>query len=380
MRFACVEFITKGGDIWRHSSGRPNYLADHLREIDATSYGTWTSALQGEHVPLHWFISGRPGPGIGGKFGLRLRAEIKWNRWRGRSSVSFDNIGYLNNFDIVLVCFHASMHRIMREFVEAARAASPALTMLGTHATFGVGLAREKWKDAEWFNDLRLFMNACDVFAIANLEAKDYFSLVSKTPVVYLPQFYPVSYTQKYFRPRESKVPVIFVSGPTNRTDIVWSCLLARELQRRFPQFEIQVTGSKGFNFQPLEGARYRVLPRMGWEEYLDVTSRAHLILNTDSTWTNGRVQADAAAVGTPCIGVNAGRQTELFPELACPDIGGTGQALGFGARLIQDEGFYRQIAADAFARLDQWSYERGPAKLDQMISAHRAGSSLTPG
>lgn len=375
MKFACIEYTSKSGGIWRPTPKRPNYLADHKREIDATSYGgTWTSALGGEHIPLSWFINGKRGPGAGERFSLPLLVQMKLNRRLGRPLVQFRNLDYLKNFDVVLVCYHPAGYRLMTQFMVEAKQRFPDIVFLGTHAVFGIGYLREHWKDSPWFRSFGTFLDLSDVFVVAIPDEPAYLSLVSNTPIVYVPQFYPVSYARKYYRTHEAKDGIIFVAGNTSRTDTVWGCLLARELHRRFPQYTIQAVGSSSFNTEPLAGSRYQLLSAMNWEDYLAVTSRAKLIINTDVLWTNGRVQADAAVVGTPCIGVNAGRQTELFPDLACHDVVDTPRILELGARLIQDAPYYEQVTTKAFAMLEQWSYEKAPGKLEELVASYPTG------
>lgn len=374
MRFACVEYTTKSGHIWRPTPERPNYLCDHKNEIDAAGYGTWTSALDGEHVPVTWFHDGKPGPAIGEKLPIRTRISMRLNRRRNKPILSFDNLDYVDNFDVMLVCFHFYGYRLMTDFLVAAKKRFPDKVFLGTHAVFSLGRLREYWTNSDLFIHLQRFMNECDIFTIANPQAVDYFDLITGTPVVYFPQFYPVSYAGRHFKDVDHKDKSIFVAGSTSRNDITWSCLLAVQLQKRFPDYVIQIVGKDDFNYAALQDANYEILPYMSWDEYLDVTSRARLVLNTDVGWTNGRVQADAAAVGTPCIGSNAGRQTELFPDLVCRDIEDTAKALSLGTKLIENADYYQSVTSRALRTLEGWSYESGPARLADLVDKFKAG------
>lgn len=369
MQFACIEYNTKSGGIWTHTPELPNYLADHQREIDATSYGTWTSALEGEHIPLSWFIEPKRGPGVGEKFRIGIRIKFKLNSRRGRPLIEFSNLGYAERFDAVLICFHPYGFRLMTELVQALRRQFPHLVIIGTHATFSLGQLRELWKSKEWFSSLRTFMDSCDVFAVANREAIEYFALVSSTPIRYLPQFYPLEYTRQLGIRNRAKNKTIFVAGDTSRGDVVWGCLLAREIQSRHNDFRIQVIGSKAFNDAALDGSDYEVLPRIEWTEYLKTIAKAHLVINTDVGWTNGRVQSDSAAMLTPCLGVNAGWQTELFPELVIPDVEGTNRAVELADRLIVSENYYRSVSQFAFDKLSEWSYSNGKRRVLEVIA-----------
>lgn len=369
MQFACIEYNTKSGGIWTHTPERPNYLADHQREIDATSYGTWTSAMEGEHVPMSWFIEPRRGPGVGEKFRIGIRIKFKLNSRRGRPLIEFSNLGYAERFDAVLICFHPYGFRLMTELVQALRRQFPHLVIIGTHATFSLGRLRELWKSKEWFSSLRTFMDSCDVFAVANREAIEYVSLVSRTPVRYLPQFYPLEYTQQLGIRNGTKNKTIFVAGNTSRSDVVWGCLLAKEIQSRHTGYRVQVIGSEGFNDATLDGSDFDVLPRMAWTDYLKTVAQSRLVINTDVGWTNGRVQSDAAAMMTPCIGVNAGWQTELFPDLTIPDVEGSTLAIEIADKLITSDSYCQSTSQSAFDKLSEWSYSGGRRRVLEVIA-----------
>jgi hypothetical protein len=373
MRFACIEYNTKSGAIWTHTAERPNFLADNKREIDATSYGTWTSALEGEHVPLSWFIEPKRGPGVGESFRIGLRIKFKLNARRGRPLIEFENLDYAERFDAVLICFHPSGYRFMTELVQALRARFPKLVIIGTHATFSLGRLREQWRSQEWFSSLQTFMKSCDVFAVANREAIGYFSLMSSTPVEYLPQFFPLEYTESLNIKDQPLEKTIFVAGDTSRSDVVWGCLLAKEIQSRHPDYRVQVIESENFNQATLTGSDFEVLRKLDWLEYLKTVARSRFLINTDVGWTNGRVQSDAAAMMTPCIGVNAGWQTELFPELSIPDVSGSEQGIAVAEKLITSDSYRRSTSQYAFDKLSQWSYSSGSRRVLDLVNEIRA-------
>lgn len=382
IQFACIEYNTKSGSIWRPTPERPNYLCDPKNEIDIGSFGSWTSALKGEHIPLHWFMDGKPRPGVDGsspfqktlfyRFGTRLIKEIFPD---GNRNYQFHNLGYLEKFNPVLVCFSLTQPEAMTQFLQKAKERYPEKIFLVTYGTFNLGRVREYWRDPSWFRHFVTFLNTGDLIILVNREAREYLQLVTKKPILYFPTFYPVHYTEKFFVPREEKEKKIFVAGTTERMDIVWSCLIAKVLQERYPDFTIQVCSWKNMNFEPLKGTRYEVLPWLQWEDYLKVTGKAMFILNTDTWWTNGRVPSDAAAVGTPCIGVNADRQKDLFPDLTCSDVMDTKKALQLGARLIDDNKFYEFIQNKAYQRLEIFSYENSRERFHNLIESYKIGN-----
>ncbi|MEW6042286.1 MAG: hypothetical protein AB1633_12280, partial [Elusimicrobiota bacterium] len=108
MKFACIEFNTKSGGIWIPTSDRPNYLCDPVKEIDACAWGTWTSALNGEHIPLHWFIKGKIGKGVSEKESFFNRYSKKIRKWTNlyNYNPNYKNLDYIKRFDVVLVCHH----------------------------------------------------------------------------------------------------------------------------------------------------------------------------------------------------------------------------------------------------------------------------------
>ena len=381
IRFACIEFNTKSGSIWRPSPEKPNYLCDPKREIDIGSFGSWTSALNGEHIPLHWFVDGKPRRGVSDvpPFHNTLLYRV-WSAFKkeilknGRPLLKFKNLKYLEKFNVILVCFHFVFSRELTQFLKEAKERYPEKVFLVTYGTFNFGRVREYWRDTDWYKDFMEFLNAGDIFILVNKSARDYFRLVTEKPIVYFPTFYPTSYTKKYFLPREKKEKKIFIAGTTERMDIVWSCLLAKKLQERFPEFTLQACNWKNMNLETLNGSRVEVLPWLRWEDYLKETGKAFLILNTDTWWTNGRVPSDAAAVGTPCIGVNADRQMDLFPDLIVSEVVDTRKALQLGSRLIEDENFYTEILRKALQNLAHHSYERANDRLGKLLDLYQQG------
>lgn len=382
IRFACIEFNTKSGSIWKPTPERPNYLCDPKREIDIGSFGSWTSALNGEHIPLHWFVNGKPRRGSDGASPFENTLLYRsWTRIRkefssdGNREFHFHNLGYLEKFDPVLICYSLTHPGAMTQFLQKAKERYPEKTFLVTYGTFNFGRVREYWRDPAWYRDFVTFLNTGDMIILVNKDAREYFNLVTKKPIVYFPTFYPHHFTEKFFLPREKKERKIFIAGTTERMDIVWSCLIAKRLQEKYPGFTIQVCSWKNMNFEPLRGTRFEILPWLNWEEYLRVTTKAMLILNTDSWWTNGRVPSDAAAVGTPCIGVNADRQKDLFPELTCSDVIDTEKAIALGCRLIDEDGFYRNVQRKALGALEGHSYEKAKNRLEILLDHYQKGT-----
>ena len=92
------------------------------------------------------------------------------------------------------------------------------------------------------------------------------------------------------------------------------------------------------------------------------------MIIDMDNAWTLGRLVRDAAAVGTPCIGLNSGSQENLFPDLTCSDIVDTKKAVNLGIKLIKDRKFYEMVQRKAFKRLEAYSYENSVKRLNKVL------------
>ncbi|MBI4436395.1 MAG: glycosyltransferase [Candidatus Omnitrophica bacterium] len=374
MKFACVELLTKSGGIWRPTPERPNYLCDQRREIDVNSFGCWASALEGEHIPLSWFVTGKKGRPARQKATLFERGVHKAKKILFKENLSYRNLEYVKQFDVVLVCHHESAHWEMLHFLKKAKAISPTTLFLATYGAYQLGRVRELWRNPRWYRSFMEFIETSDLFLIVNRAAQDYFQLVTHKPIVYFPPFYPYDYTRRFFRQREDKEKTIFVAGNTERVDILAGLLRARDFQRRHPEYLIKLTDWGKMNLEPLRRCRYEILSRIPWQKYLEETSRALFILNTDIWWTNGRVPLDAAAVGTPCIGCNANGQKECFPDLVCADIEGTAKALELAERLLNDAPFYEATQKKALSQLEGYSYENSRKRFETLVTEIREG------
>ena len=374
LKFACVELYTKSGEIWRPTPEKPNYLCDQRYEIDVNSFGCWTSALDGEHIPLSWFVTGKKGRPAHQKATLLERGIHKAKKSLFKETFPYRNLDYVKRFDVVLVCHHESAHWEMLHFLKKAKEVSPSTLFLATYGVYQLGRVRELWRNPRWYRSLMEFIETSDLFLIVNRAAQEYFQLATPKPAVYFPPFYPYEYTRRFCRRREEKEKTIFVAGNTERLDILAGFLMAREFQKRHPDYLIKLTDWGKMNLELLRGCRYEVLSRTTWQGYLEETSKALFILNTDIWWTNGRVPLDAAAVGTPCIGCNANGQMECFPDLTCADIQGTAKALQGAERLLSDSLFYEAIQERALSQLESYSYENSKKRFESLVAGIREG------
>lgn len=371
MKFACVEFNTKSGDIWRPTPDKPNYLCDPDKEIDSCAWGTWTSALNGEHIPLHWFIKGKKGKGASKRESFFNRGLKKIKRWIRMYNPNYKNIDYIKRFDVVLVCHHFYYNIEMTHFLKEAKKTSPKTIFLGTTA-YNLGRIREFWHNPLWFSDFKMFADSCDIYINLNRVADEYYKLVTDTPVVYFPMFYPYEYGKNYFVNLEQKEKSIFVAGDTSRIDNLMSQLIARKIQEQYPEYIIKVTKMPKMNTEPLKECKYEIIPFVQWQGYLEQISKMYLVINMDAWWTKGRTPGDAACVGSPCIGINADSQMELFPDLACRDIIDTKKAVELGIILISDKEFYRIVQQKAIDRLSEYSYEKSRKRLENLIILYK--------
>lgn len=373
MEFACIVYRTKSGRIWKARENKPNYLCNPETEIDHTAYGTWTSALQGEHIPLIWITEGKTDLPMNelvkrqSFIGTRILNKIQ-SKVNNNCISIFSNIEYLNKFDLILLCLNYEVPNIFANLAKAIKNRFPAKIILTTH-DFNLGRIREFWRNSNWFMNFRELINTTDAFLVSNPGVESYFGLVCDKPIIYFPQLYPVDHTRKYFKLNSEKDNVIFIGASTQRIDNVWSALLAKKIQSDFPQFIIKLIWTKDFNLEVLKNARFEILPRLSWEQYLSETSKSKLIINMDNWWTNGRVPTDAAAVGTPCIGVNSGRQVELFPSLSFNDIIGNANALETSRQLLNSEEIFQKVTCYSYKELQKYSYEEGTKRIRDLFN-----------
>ncbi|TSC63496.1 MAG: hypothetical protein G01um1014106_484 [Parcubacteria group bacterium Gr01-1014_106] len=417
MRFACVEYTTKTGAMWRHTPERPNYLADPEKEIDPTSFGCYTSAFEGVHVPLSGLIYEsltKPPSAF-----RRLRQDL--TRTRTGAFASYD-LSLLASLDVLLVIYQMSNDDELVRFVQRVRKEFPDLILVSSSSP-PFGRLREHWKDhPDAITRYQAFINATHMNMNVCRATVPYYTHLVETPSLYLPQPYPVEYAisrvgtaselapptllrmsrwgprrsppmlpppargvarpgPDYPRPRDretisSSRPIIYVSGDTVRPDILAGHLVARELQKRHPDMLIRITKTPEFSLNTalLEGAGYEVVPFRPWAEQLVELATVRLVLNTDMWWTRGRVQVDCAAAGVPCVGTTSDGQTELWPELTAPHSTDIAALLALSERALTDEAFRASAIRTAQRRLAHYAYEPTVERFTRAVDSVRTG------
>lgn len=416
MNFACVEYTTKTGMLWRHRPERPNYLADPEKEIDPTSFGCYTSALEGVHIPLSGLIYGsltKPPSAF-----RRFRQDL--TRKRTGAFAAYD-LSFLKSLDVLLVIYQMSNDDELVSFVQRVRKEFPHL-MLVSSSSPPFGRLREHWKDhADAIARYQAFVNATHVNMNVCRATIPYYRLLTKTPSLYLPQPYPVEYAMtraaapdgsrggvegpsghgsppgrgergpesQRSEPRwgspaaisrpsgaQSGPPIVYVAGDTVRPDILTGHLVAKVLQEWHPELLIRVTKTPEFSLNTafLEGTRYEVVPFRPWAEQLTELAGVRLVINTDLWWTRGRVQVDCTAAGVPCVGTTSDGQTELWPELTASNSTDIDVLLALSERALTDETFRTSVIAQAQQRLTQYAYGPTVERFTRAVALARAG------
>lgn len=369
MKFAVVEYTTKTGDIWRPTPEKPNYLADPEREIDPTSFGSYTTVFDGEHIPITGFIVG--GVASVGTPARLYRKAIK--RLRGSWPQTY-SLSYLKRFDVVLLVHQISDAHEIAVFAERLKKELPHIFVLGV-PTQPFGLLKPYIEsNATAKQSLIQYMSACDLFITVVKETRWWYESLTKTPVEYLPQIYPEHYATIFFRPRSNKQKILFVAGVTGRPNIRKGHRVATLLQQEFPDYLIRVTQIPGvdLDLRELQGAKFEIIPFQQWREHLPELARAMLVINTDYTFTRGRVQTDCAAVGTPSLGANSDGQVDLFPELASTPDTPVDELVGMGRGLMSDQSFYDSTVEYARSRLKKYGFEESAARLRMLVRQYR--------
>lgn len=366
MKFAVLEYNSKSGGLWRHTSARPNYLADPQKEIDPTSFGCYVSALAGEHVPLTGLIVG---PVNNISWPLRFYRKL-YKRLSGLWPAY--NIAYVLQFDALLVVHQLSDAHEMVNLLRRLRKEKKRPWLMGV-ATQPYGILKTALEaDPAVKRNFRDFMDNCDVFISVVASTTGYYAKLTQTPVNYLPQPYPVDYASREFLPREKKEKTILVAGVTQRENVKQGQMVARALQKKFSEYTIIVPKIPefGYDFTALQDTTYTVLPFGRWSEHLRTLARTMLVINTDYTQTRGRVQTDCAAVGTPSLGGNSDGAMALFPELASQSDTSPDALVQLGERLLTDETYYHRATSFARQALQKYDYAQSSARLQKLIRA----------
>jgi hypothetical protein len=363
MKFAVIEYSSKTKAIWRHTESRPNFLCDPVKEIDPTSFGCYVSALEGEHVPLTYLISGDE---VG--FITRVYRKII-KRLTGNWPVNY-NIEYLQKFDALLVVYQLSDGHEMVAFLKKLRAKFPSISILGV-PTQPYGILEDVWeKEPEKKEEMQAFINQCDVFLTIVKSTLPAWQALSSVEVTYLPQPYPVEFALQEYKERKQKRNIIYVAGVTDRKRIVEGEIVAKKLQEMFPQYRIQMSSIPDMQLDTSEllGTSFDVIEFTPWREHLLMLSRAMLVINTDYTYTRGRVQVDCAAVGTPSIGANSDGQDDLFPKLSATDTTSIDQLVLQGSQILQDTTYYNEVMRTAKERLQKYNYAESRKRIEELV------------
>ena len=365
IKFACIEYSTKTGKIWRPTQERPNYLCDPETEIDPTSFGCWTSTLDGEHIPVNFLRRHQNPHTLAYKLGHKLDLILE----KIQKKPIYHNLDYLKKFNVLLFLVHSFSIPLIADLIKRAKKVNPNAIYLGSIVS-PLGILRETWKKENEFYAFKTFANNCDFWINVNRTAEGYLNSFLKTKVVYFPQFYPFEFANQFYKPLSQKEKIILVAGETERPDNLAGQFIAIQIQKKHPEFLIQIIQYPHSNIAPLVAARARfeIIPFLKWQENLKRLARFFLMINTDQTWTLGRLQADCAAVGTPSIGLNANNQLEFFPELSIPDIAGFEQGIELAEKLICDPVFYQDIQQYASQKLSENNYEKSKQRLLEII------------
>ncbi len=366
MHFACIEFSTKSGEIWRPTPEKPNFLCDPEKEIDPTSFGCWTSALNGEHIPYSFLQIGKNAR----SFAFKIQRRLDRIKEKMSKRPVYHNLNYLKKFNLILLIVHTYSLPLFADLAQRIQKINPHAILLGS-ITSPLGLLRETWKKSGEYRAFKNFADYCDLFINVNRVAQKYLEYITKTPVIYFPQFYPYEFARQSFQPRERREKTIFVAGETSRTDNLAGQLVAIALLKKHPDFQIKIVDIPGTNLAPLKIARvpFQAIPFQNWQKHLKRLASYYLVINLDQIWTLGRLQADCAAVGTPSIGINANNQMEMFPDLTIKDIEGIGDAVSLGERLIGESDFYHSVQEKANKVISQNDYDQSRQRLFDLLN-----------
>ncbi len=372
MNLAVIEYSSKSGEVWRHQPQRPNYLEDTEKVIDATSFGGYVSAFGGEHIPLTGLALGKP------PFDQQPAASRYFKKIIKKITGSWPRryaLDYLKKFDAIMAIHQLSDAHEIAALVTRVKRELPDIFIIGV-PTQPFGLLKPHIKNNPHAKAAFIrYMDGCDLFVTVVRQTKDWYKSLTRTPVEYLPQIYPVEFACRYFRQRQDKDKAIFAAGVAERPDIAKGFKAAALLQQEFPGYQLRVTRMPGekTDLSPLSGVHYKAVPFCPWRDHLPHLSKYMLVINTDYTFTRGRVQMDSAAVGTPSLGANSDGQIALFSELASDPDSTAEEIAEKGRRLLRDEDYYEKVITDARQRLPKYNYQQSAARLRALINKYSA-------
>ncbi len=367
LKFAVIEFNSKSGGIWRHTPDKPNYLADPKTEIDTTSFGCYVSALEGEHIPLRPFIIGplaKSSPPV-----IYYRKIYHKLLRRYPNNYSLD---YFKQFTAVIIVHEIANGPDITAFTKRLKSIYPHLIILGV-PTQPYGILVDHWnKYPAAKTDFIQFMDICDGFLTLVKSLEEIWPAMSSTPAPYMPQPYPVEYALRNFQPPAAKQPIIFIAGVTSRTNILKGHQVAVNLQRQFPDHQIQLTKIPDLplDLSIIKNTNHKIIPFEPWIEHLEYLSRVKLVINTDYTQTRGRVQVDCAAVGTPSIGADSDGQVDLFPNQPAYSDTSIHDLVTQASHLIEDSDLYQQVTSYASQKIHTYNYKNSAARLTKFIES----------
>lgn len=369
MKFAVVEYSSKTGQVWKHTDARPNYLADPTREIDPTSFGCYVSALAGEHIPLTALINGPVNP--------TTRLQKTYNRVVKKSTGHWPasySIQYLQQFDTLMVVHQLSNAHEIVALLERVAALSPRPFIIGVPTQpFGI-LKQALEADPAAAHNFKAYMDLCDIMLTVTQEVKSWYAAKTTTPVVYMPQPYPATYASQFNQPLDKKADIIFVAGVSQRDNIRQGHKVARRLQQEFPTYVIFVpkVADLEYDDSALKGTRYTIVAFEEWREHLVSIARVKIVINTDYTFTRGRVQTDCAAVGTLSLGANSDGQRDLFPDLAATPSTSVEELVALARPVLTDPTYYRRLATLANEKLKKYDYHESADRLRLLVRTHQ--------
>lgn len=323
-----VRALIVGGNrqSWKWSDRQDD--ADVVNGIEA-----WVYALRGEYV-----------------WGGRLRQE------------------HLSQFDIIILNLNPEF---LARFDQLLQSDLPRGRVIGLYEG---GLAD---LDSRWRLWSRV-ADRCDLVIAINGHGLSYLRSLTTTPVEHIGIPYPVGGVRRYRTSIEQRRPEILLCSP----------LLSRPLDylAARPLGLVMIGYEKTFARRLHEIRRHRTLDRRIYtrraedlyadpklhvleettpQRYLRRGGMARIWMNLDPRYTWGRMVLDGAALGVPVIST---RETwhgpTLFPDLVVSSPYDIAGATMIARRLLQDEGFYREVVARAEATIHGYGPERSLARL----------------
>lgn len=231
-------------------------------------------------------------------------------------------------------------------------------------------------------------LDSADLVNVINSHSVPFFRRLTTTPITTIGLPYPIEGASSYFTPYEKRrreiclCPILLKRS----NDVLaardmglpyygFSQVMLRRLNRVVSNWKnfgsitdkniTKKNTEKTYNDPDLT-----IYLEKSISEYFRFNGAAYMWMNLDNRYTWGRYVLDAAALRMPIITTESTvHGISLFPDTTVRDHFDIDKAVEIGKRLIEDAGFYRDVAESAYNKLQVFSYENVKNQFLDIVS-----------